>query len=353
MYHQRNAVPNANSLEGSGPTVKRRSSWCLVLAAILILAFGRTGTAAQPPSSASDKIPNVTDLLKQMEERAAARVQFEARSQDGNGPSVKMNRPGAEKKATPKPPKPITRVEQLDGITSIPDELLIAESEPDFGGEAIATTNTRVVSAHAEAWLSNFDADAQFDGWKARLALFDKNDQLVTARGHVTITLAPNLIGSDGHAYRVSDLPIQRWSKKLKFDSNGLMTVRLPASAGLKPILDGRRRVGRDRFIVPGGSSFVPTASRPFVDASSRDMYGRTAASRYWRDQADWSYRNRHRNPDRKDVYRDDRSRDLIFPPYGHLTIRVSVPEQGVFSAETDVRTRPSVKVFQRDHLQP
>lgn len=295
--------------ENESSTSQRRSPWCLVLAALLVLAFAKQNhaqTISPPPPLPT--LPALNDALL----------------------NEGFN---------------IAPTEQLDDITVIPNEAGSESNEP----EVPLAADRRIVSAHAEAWLANFDADRHADGWKIRLALFNEDDQLVSVRGHITVTLAPNLIDQTGRGFRATDLPIQRWSKPLAFDKNGLMTVRLPASPSIRRALEAQND-SRDQ------NGFVPSASLPLVGATPRDIYAQSVRSRNWLNQTNWSYRNRY--PSRFDRrpsngWSTDSRYDDRVPPYGHVSIRVSVPGQGVFNTATDVRIRPSIRVHERDYLQP
>ncbi|MEM1068824.1 MAG: hypothetical protein AAGI63_08015 [Planctomycetota bacterium] len=172
---------------------------------------------------------------------------------------------------------------------------------------------SRPIYVELAASLSNFDPDAEPDGWRAEIVLRDRNDRPVVMRAYASFELTPRVATLDSRRFiNTTEKPI-RWSMPLTFDDDGVARLKLPLRDTLKPML--------------GWSS----ASYP---ASGIRSTGNGARSRPTRP------RHRRRTFVTSDV------RDLIgTPSSGELRVRVSVPTEGVFEAASAVHIRPSVLV--------
>ena len=167
--------------------------------------------------------------------------------------------------------------------------------------------------------LSNFDADADPDGWRARVVLRDKDANAIVIRSTATFTLVPRVPLADHEQFMDADHAKVTWSKQLRFDERGAANVTLPLQQSLQPAF--------------GWSSAI--APFPFNSASSRSRNngryrgGNIAISRIY------SGRNRRTvggiSYTRVDV-----------PSTGVMHVRVSVPTEGVFESQTPVWLRPS-----------
>ena len=207
---------------------------------------------------------------------------------------------------------------QYDGATAVPiaDPNAVVDQDRVLGG-AVAfhrlKGDARPAYVEFGASLSNFDADAEPDGWRADLVLRDRKDRPVVMRAHATFELMPRVSTADHHRLVDADTPPIRWSMPLEFDEDFVARVKLPLRQSLRPML--------------GWSSAVYRQS----DARTRDYGSNVRGLRT---------RSRKRTVVTLDL------RDMIgTPSTGELRVRVSVPTEGVFEAATPVRIRPSVLV--------
>ncbi|MGB7328497.1 MAG: hypothetical protein WBD31_26710 [Rubripirellula sp.] len=145
------------------------------------------------------------------------------------------------------------------------------------------------------ASLANFDADAAADGWRAEVVLMNDKDQPVTPqRARATFELASGF-----------DETPMRWTTSLEFDDRGVAVTRLPAPTSFHNRIQSH------------------------YSFSNHDKSGRNSSLRG---------RERHRRflVDSLDS-RLVGSREQIGVPGrvwdGRLSVRVSVPSAGVFSA--------------------
>lgn len=163
------------------------------------------------------------------------------------------------------------------------------------------------------ASLSNFDPDADPDGWRAEIVLRDRNDHPVVMRANATFELTPRVATADHRRFvNATGKPI-RWSMPLEFDGDGVARVKLPLRDSLKPML------GWNSAIYPPSGSRLG-ASRPNVRYS-------------------------HSRHARRSFVTSDLRNLIGTPSTGEMRVRVSVPTEGVFEAAAPVFIRPSVLV--------
>ncbi|MDG2220381.1 MAG: hypothetical protein P8L85_03320 [Rubripirellula sp.] len=183
------------------------------------------------------------------------------------------------------------------------------------GAIPIARHSGRARVAYAElvAALANFDADADPDGWRAEIALRDRNDQPVLVRATATFELTARIATQESNRFvNATNQPI-RWSRPLNFDEDGVARINLPLRNSLKPMLGWTSASGPNSGIRFGTS---PSNSR------------------------EYRARHLHRNFVTSDL------RTLVgMPRTGELRVRVSVPTEGVYEAASPVNVRPSVLV--------
>lgn len=189
-----------------------------------------------------------------------------------------------------------TRSLQFDGISqSLP-------SPPTHG----VVRQLRPRYLEMSVGLSNFDTDADPDGWRANLILRDHEDRPVVMRANASFELVPRISRIDAKRAVPTSVHPVRWSMPLEFGSDGVARVKLPLRQALKPMLGW-------------SPSFPEKSNRSFVSRS----------------------RSRNQSPFVTATPSD--LRDLVAKPeFGELRVRVSVPTQGVFHAKSLVRLRPS-----------
>ncbi len=207
---------------------------------------------------------------------------------------------------------------QYDGSTAIDPHVRSGGAVPVPCAGQTGRTNlqdlrrTRPVYVELSAFLANFDADADPDGWRARIVLRDRNDQPTVMRSQATFRLMPRVstIAADRYLDALQR-PI-RWSMPLHFDQDGVAQVKLPLRQSLRPMLGW------------------PDAVYPQSGLRSHNA-----------------------GLDRSQLYRNRRTRSFVTtdlrtvgtPSVGQLSVRVSVPTQGVFDSVVPVQIRPSVLV--------
>lgn len=177
----------------------------------------------------------------------------------------------------------------------------------------------RPVSVELSSSLANFDADAMPDGWRASVVIRDRDASPVVMQSAATFTLVPRVPLSGHRRFMDSDTQTMTWSMQLRFDERGVANVTLPLRRSLQ-------------------------ASFGWSSASSRFPFD--------------SVRSRSRNHDRfrggniavSRVYSGHHQRTVggvsytraDVPSIGVMRVRVNVPTEGVFEAETPVRLRRS-----------
>ncbi|TWU59887.1 hypothetical protein Poly51_01600 [Rubripirellula tenax] len=167
---------------------------------------------------------------------------------------------------------------------------------------------SRPQSANVVAAPANFDADAAIDGWRAEVVLLDAQDRPVVTRAHATFELMPQISTiTPGYFRNVTDAPMV-WSLPLKFDDQGVAHVRLPIPYRFEAIMN--RPIDQDSRIRDIPFSSVTSGYRPFPDEIQRA---------------------------RRQIWIDPLDSRLGGPQWGRLTVRVSVPTEGVFDAQTIV----------------
>ena len=173
--------------------------------------------------------------------------------------------------------------------------------------------NSRPAYVELAVSLSNFDADADPDGWRTEVVLRDRKDRPVVMRAHATFELMPRVATADHRRFVNADTAAVRWSMPL----------------------DVRRGFGGE----------IQTAAAE-VAASDVGMVNRRLPQSGIRttDYGTGVRGIRTRSRSRTFVTLDTRT--LIgTPSTGEMRVRVSIPTEGVFEAVTPVWMRPSVLV--------
>jgi hypothetical protein len=180
-------------------------------------------------------------------------------------------------------------------------------------------TGSRPVSVELTSSLANFDADADPDGWRARVVLRDLDGNAVVMRSSATFTLTPRVPLADHEQFMDADHAAMTWSMPLRFDQRGAASVTLPLRQSLEPAF------GWSSAVAPFPFDSVGSRSRN----NGRYRGGNNAISRVY------SGRNR------RSVGGISYTR-IDVPSTGVMHVRVAVPTEGVFEAETPVWLRPS-----------
>lgn len=175
----------------------------------------------------------------------------------------------------------------------------------------------RPVYAEASALLSNFDADADPDGWRVQIVLRDKHDQPTSPnRAQAKFQLVPRVAVQDQVGFVDADVAPVSWSKPLQFDADGIASAKLVLRRPIPSVFGARSALFPEpglRFGVYDSRSRI--VHRPLTHADhSRVVAGATRSM-------------------------------LGKPAWGELRIRVSVPSQGLFSTTIPVQLRPSTLV--------
>ncbi|QDT06696.1 hypothetical protein K227x_51120 [Rubripirellula lacrimiformis] len=177
--------------------------------------------------------------------------------------------------------------------------------------------------------LANFDADAGPDGWRVRVVLRNRFDEVVVAEARAQFEL-------------VTRETTLKWTVPLQFDATGVASARLPTKNSEENRLGWHapQRVRRSAlttrsalqgFVTPATAVFASPAAVSFVSPASRwSGYGRFDSFTNSRDRT---------------IPVDALASRLAGPNLARLSVRVSVPTVGVLSAETFVRARPSFLV--------
>ncbi|MEM9643875.1 MAG: hypothetical protein AAF989_02680 [Planctomycetota bacterium] len=359
--------------QGSPP---RRSSWYLVIAALLVLVVSQQLKAVEPSPGFSKS-----------EQGSHARQSFidpQAEVAKSRGLADTNRNTIAAPPARPRSESSFVGLEpsiQLDGVSSIVPKWLPTASLHDNSRPARSPSDNvpsdhvvharRVQTMRLSGRLANWDRDPEADGWQVHLALLDSDGDPVRARGHATITLSPNAVVNHADAVRISNRRLHRWSRPLSFDINDVATMRLQAPASLKDQITAQRATvdrygfrssGRQGSFVPH-QTFVPSANRwdsvlddRYSHRSIPDRSFRRGARMAW-PSGSWvsigggRYRLAPRgfapSVDDWDPRAKSTGAGSAIPSHGHLTVRVSIPGQGVLTGETDVRIRPHVSTGQ------
>ncbi len=205
---------------------------------------------------------------------------------------------------------------QYDGATSAPiahpDAVVDAAR---FAGGAIQsnrlTGDARPTYVDMNASLANFDSDADPDGWRAEVVLFDRHDRPVAMRAHAKFELIVRVSTAERLSFVNADIPPLRWSMPLEFDQDAVARVRLPLRETLQPLFGWNSAINRP----PRG---LPTS----------------ISQNYARGRSNWS---------RPRTFVTEDLRTLVaLPSTGELRVRVSVPTEGVFEAAIPIWLRPS-----------
>ncbi len=162
--------------------------------------------------------------------------------------------------------------------------------------------------------LANFDQDSDPDGWAIQISLFDKDDQVtIPARSSARFKLTPKLPLPDGIGWENADGHDVGWSKQLKFNEAGVATTKLILREPIHALFGKQSSAIRD----PSSSNSVYRRDR--VIGGPTFQHNRAVANRL-----------------RKNIGK---------PRWAELSVRVSVPGEGVFSATTVVALSPSTLV--------
>ena len=189
-----------------------------------------------------------------------------------------------------------------------------ATVENHYQPHANQFTGTRPKYAELHATLANFDADADPDGWRAKVVLRDAHDRPVIMRARATFSLTPRLPTADFHSYVDTDTKPITWSKDVRFDADGVANFKLPLTQRLQPPALATRH----------GSLSNPHGT---VGQRIRTTTRLTAFS---------------------DLINRQGREHLGLANFGELKVRLSVPTEGVFEAASPVQLRPSVLVDTR-----
>ncbi|MCG8652018.1 MAG: hypothetical protein MI861_19410 [Pirellulales bacterium] len=221
----------------------------------------------------------------------------------------------------------ITSAEQTPGVVEFRTDHQVsppaahpeAEIDPNrVGGGAIPPILTharRPAYVELSAQLANFDADADPDGWRAQVILRDRLDRPAPMRATARFELRPRMVSTvTGRQFEDAAVRPIGWSVPLNFDEQGVAQLKLPLRDSLKPALGWPRSLN---------SRWAQRRSRPAISRpDSRDRWNGAAAH-----------------------LTDDLRQALGPAVWGQLTVRVSVPTEGVFESVVPVRVRPPVLV--------
>ncbi len=267
------------SVEATRQQVRRRQFLTILFATMLALIAGVA--SAQSPSSETIQYHDVT-------------LQYDGSTVAAETGAMAETTVMAETGAVVDP-------HHVEGV-AIPLHRLLGDARPRY--------------VELSAALSNFDADADPDGWRAEVVLRDRQDRVVVMRSHATFELMPRVPTADHRRYVDADRTSIRWSMPLEFDPRGVASCKLPLRESLEPLLgwssavypqSGSRRRGTRDYGSGARGLRTWSNSRTFVTLDLRNLIGT--------------------------------------PSTGEMRVRVSVPTEGVFEAVTPVWIRPSVLV--------
>jgi hypothetical protein len=208
---------------------------------------------------------------------------------------------------------------QYDGATTAP----IAHPDAVVDAARVAggaiqlnrlTGDARPAYVDLSAALANWDSDADPDGWRADVVLFDRKDRPVAMRAQAKFELVIRVSTAEHLRYVNADIPPLRWSMPLEFDEDAVARVKLPLRKTLRPVF--------------GWSSalYRPSTHRPATISRNHGNYIRGPGG--------WS---------RPRTFVSQDLRTLVgVPSTGELRVKVSVPTEGVFEAAVPIWLRPS-----------
>jgi len=218
---------------------------------------------------------------------------------------------------------------QYDGFTPLLDRDQGADGDPR-GLQDSATALAAYVQLQAR--LSNFDADADPDGWQAAVVLRNRDGLPLALPARATFEILEYARSSDQpfSGQRVSagqrvtrSIPSTRWTVPLLFDQQRVATVTLPAPRSIQHSFGwdsiGARQVGQER-------ARENIAGR--YDRFSSERMSRLSRPRY----------NQH-------FLTLELSDAIDFPEVGWLRVRVSIPGQQALEATAPIELRPPVLV--------
>jgi hypothetical protein len=178
--------------------------------------------------------------------------------------------------------------------------------------------NQQAAYAQLYAELSNFDRDADADGWRASVVIRRSDGSVLAVPARATY----EILAHPQRYYRhptngslVRSRPLARWSMPIQFDKQGVASVSLPASRSVQQSL--------------GWNSLAT------IHAGTR----RASSHR----QVRWS-RIGSTNNDRYFVSHNVRDQ-IDFPSVGWMRVRLTIVGQQALEVITPIDTRPAVLV--------
>jgi len=197
---------------------------------------------------------------------------------------------------------------QLDGFTPV--------SIVDQAGADQLAAGPAYVQLYAE--LSNFDRDADPDGWQASVVVRSDDSTVLDVPGQATFEIFEYLQRYHrpaGGGSLIRARPLAHWSVPLQFDDQGVAAVTLPASPTVQ------RKLGWDSVAT------IHTGTRI---AASHEQH------RWNRAREDLGHRH----------FVTYNVRDRIdFPSVGWLRVRLTIPGQRPLEAVAPIDTRPALLV--------
>ena len=201
---------------------------------------------------------------------------------------------------------------QLDGFTPSPVDTELA---------AVQSRAAAYVQLHAV--LSNFDRDANADGWRVSVVLRSHDGSILVAPSQATFEILElaNLarvdrFGRNSASYPfVPARPTLTWTRPLEFNEHGVVALMLPAT----PV--AQQRLGWDS---------TATLHRGILVADNHLGHS-------------WS--GVERGPRHNHFATLNLLDELDFPRVGWLRVRVTIPGQGTLEAVAPIDLRPAVLV--------
>lgn len=219
---------------------------------------------------------------------------------------------------------------QLNGVTHVitpskrtqPSSVVLAGatvSSDRRDWKAFADARPAYIQLTAD--MANFDADSDPDGWRAELVVRDRQDRLVAVRGRAEFELTPRVPTADFHNYVDASVQPMKWAHDVAFNEEGVAHFKLPLHQPLRPVFGW--------------------ASSIYPDSGLRSpIFGSHGRSHRGGVHRRYSGANRLTTA----VTGDSRN-SLGRADFGELTVKLSVPSEGVFRAVTVTPLRPSVLV--------
>ncbi len=130
------------------------------------------------------------------------------------------------------------------------------------------TGDARPKYVDINAALANLDSDADPDGWRADVVLFDHKDRPVALRAQAKFELVIRVSTAEHIRFVNADIPPLRWSMPLEFDEDAVARVKLPLRETLRPVfgwssatLSALNSIGRHRSRAITATTFVGQAT--------------------------------------------------------------------------------------------